>query len=162
MKPIRITDNVFGNIVNDKSYDKFLDIDGITGMPDLDRCKSLYQKIIEKNIDDLETLAKLEETITQLRCKRVVEKEFKLSQVRGYIYARTPFYRKGINMRDIRVVVGRTIDYGENLDALFLNKEFVSTAKTKLLEAMNIEIASNMTHINEIEEKFQVQCESNE
>jgi len=160
----RLTDGVFLDIVGNESYDDFLQSDeamGIKVTPEILKCKELYVRILNKNRDDIQTLAKLEEMITQLRCKEVAKKDFKLSQVRGYIYARTPFYRSGKDIKDIRVVVGKTEVYGENLDALFANKAFVIQAKEKLMSAMTEQIKQNMTYINELEEKIQDKCETN-
>jgi hypothetical protein len=159
-KSTNLTSGVFGNIVGNSSYDKFIQQDD-SNDKNLARCKELYARIVDKNRDDFETLGKLEEIITQLRCKIISEKNFKLSQVRGYIYARTPFYRNGRNIKDIRVVVGKTSEYGENLDALFELPSFVSQAKIKLMIAMNIEITSNMIFINKIEKKYVTECVSN-
>lgn len=103
---------------------------------------------------DITLLSKLEETITQLRCKEVAKKDFKLSQVRGYIYARTPFFRSGKDIKDIRVVVGKTSEFGDDLDSLFTNKLFVIQAKERLQTAMTNEIKENMIYINELEEKI--------
>jgi len=160
----RLTEGVFSDIVGNESYYDFLHSDtamGINPTPDIIKCKELYIRILNRNREDIQTLAKLEETITQLRCKEVAKKEIKLSQVRGYIYARTPFFRSGKDIKDIRVVVGKTEVYGDNLDALFVNKSFVIQAKEKLMAAMTEQIKQNMTYINELEEKFQDKCETN-
>jgi hypothetical protein len=159
-KSTNLTSSVFGDIVGNQTYDKFLQQDD-SNDEYLARCKELYARIVEKNRGDLETLAKLEETITQIRCKEAAKKDFKLSQVRGYIYARTPFFRKGKDIKDIRVVIGKTSTYGTDLNPLYHNKELMLEAKSKLLIAITTEITNNMIFIENIEEKYQNQCQSN-
>jgi hypothetical protein len=153
----RLTDGAFSVLIGNDEQVKFLLADdelGIKVTPEIAQYKELYTRILNKNIGDITLLAKLEETITQMRCKEVAKKDFKLSQVRGYIYARTPFFRNGKDIKDIRVVVGKTSDYGDDLTALFANKAFVIQAKEKLQVAMTNEIKQNMIYINELEEKI--------
>jgi hypothetical protein len=158
-KTTRLTDGVFADIVSNESFDKFLQQND-TNDENLNRCKEIYTRIVEKNREDLETLAKLEEIITQLRCRESAKKDFKLSEVRGYIYARSPFFRRGKNLKDIRVVVGKTSVYGNNMEALYHNKKFIQEAKSKLTIAISAEITSNMMLIEDIIEKYQPQCQS--
>ena len=68
----------------------------------------------------------------------------KLSLVREYLYARYPFYRKGMTTKDIRVIVDKSEFWGENLDILIKNKEFMSKAIEKLQRAMDVEIDNNL------------------
>ncbi len=153
----RLTDGAFAPLIGNEDPTKFLMADndlGIKITPEIVQCKELYARILSKNKSDLQTLARLEETITQLRCKEVAKKDFKLSEVRGYIYARTPFFRRGTTIKDIRTVVGKTSEYGEDLDALFANKAFVIQAKEKLQLAITNEIKDNMIYINTLEEKI--------
>jgi len=153
----RLTDGAFAVLIGNDEATKFLLADdelGIKVTPEIAQCKELYTRILNKNMGDITLLAKLEETITQLRCKEVAKRDFKLSQVRGYIYARTPFFRSGKNIKDIRTVVGKTSEYGDDLDALFANKAFVLQAKERLQVAITNEMKDNMTYINELEEKI--------
>lgn len=153
----RLTDGAFGPLMGNEDPQKFLMADdelGIEVTPEIEHFKELYSKLLNKNKDDLENLAKLEETITQLRCKEVAKKDFKLSQVRGYIYARTPFFRNGNSIKDIRAIVGKTSEYGTDLDALFANKIFVRQAREKLQLAITNEMKDNMIFINSLEEKI--------
>jgi len=161
----RLTEGVFSNIVGNKSYIDFLNSDpdlGIIPTPEIEKYKDLYLRIINQNREDFESLAKLEDAITQLRCREVTKKELKLSQVRGYIYARTPFFRQGETIKDIRVVVGKTEEYGEDLNALLANDAFVLQARNKLMSMVTEQIKLNMIFINELEEKFQDECKTNE
>ena len=153
----RLTDGAFGILMSNEDHMKFLLADdelGIKVIPEIMQCKELYTRILNKHMDDITILAKLEDTITQLRCKEVAKKDFKLSQTRGYIYARTPFFRNGKDIKDIRTVVGKSEVYGNNLDALFANKTFVIQAKDKLQIAITEQIKDNMTYINALEEKI--------
>jgi len=153
----QLTDGVFGPIIGNNEHLNFILLDdelGIQESPELKRCTDLYAKLLFKNKEDLDTLVLLEETIIQLRCKEAAKKDFKLSEVRGFIYARSSFFRKGKHMKDIRVVVGKISDYGNDLDALFANKPFVIQAKEKLQNAINEQIKDNMIYINELEEKI--------
>lgn len=143
----KLVDVVFADIVKteDKisSYDKFLDIDRILSIPesdDLKKEKLEYQRLTQVYTESLEYLAKLEERITQLRCLATVDRDIKLSVIREYIYARTLFYRSGNDVKDIRTIVGKTTVYGNDLNFLYDNKDFMSMCMTKLSKAMKIEI----------------------
>ena len=154
-KSTNLSDDVFANILTNQ--EKFLNAEKILGIeesPDIKKCKEMYSMIISEHRDAIELLAKIEEIINQLRCRQIAEKSFKLSQVRGYIYARAPFYRLGKEVNDIRVVVGKTETYGENLDILFKNKKFVSQAKDKLLLAIDKQLAENVDFLGKLTEKY--------
>ena len=71
--------------------------------------------------------------------------DIKLTQVREYIYARTPFYRKDKKSKDVRVIVDK-IEFHpeEDLEILSGNKEFMIKAKMKLAQAMDLEIEENI------------------
>jgi hypothetical protein len=163
----KLTDGVFAPMIGSNDPQNFLLLDeelGIKSSPELKKCTDLYEKLLIKNKEDLETLAKLEDTITKIRCKEVAKKEFKLSQTRGYIYARTPFFRNGKDIKDIRVIVGKKVDWkqsignygsaGEYIDTLFGDKKFVILAKEKLQAAMTEQIKENMLFVNSLEEKI--------
>ena len=77
----------------------------------------------------------------------MVEKDIKLSIVREYIYARALFYRRGKDVKDIRVVAGKTEIYGTNVEELYDNKVFMEVAKSKLLETMDRDITENMVQL---------------
>ena len=89
----------------------------------------------------VEKLAKIEEIVLQKRCMKEENLNIKLSILREYVYARTPFFRRDKSTKDIRVIVSRIdIIYPNkipSLDELYDDKDFMNTAKTKLIEAMN-------------------------
>jgi hypothetical protein len=150
----RLTEAVFANIVGteDKisSYDKFLATDKFLDIEEdkgLRYAKDKYTSILNKLKTDFENLANLEEVIMQYRSKEMVDKDIKLSVVREYIYARALFYRRGKDVKDIRVVAGKTDIYGSNVNELYDNKVFMEVAKAKLLETMDRDITENMIQL---------------
>ncbi len=78
-----------------------------------------FLKDIVKEIGgDYTKLASLEEIIIQMRIREDLS-DIKLTQVREYIYARTPFYRKDKKSKDVRVIVDKVEFHPEsdgNLD----------------------------------------------
>ena len=70
--------------------------------------------------------------------------EIKLSLVREYIYARCSFYRADKTAKDIRIIVDNVEFWENNMDNLLKNKTFMDKARTKLVKAMNNEIANNI------------------
>ena len=155
MAKSKIPDAVFGNIINGKAYDTFLNVEDATRV-DLIQCKKRYKWLIDKNMIELELLVKLEETITQIRCQELAFNEIKLSNVRGYIYARGPFIKNGSKLKDLRVIVGKTVDYGDDLDVLLKDEEFVIKAKKKLTGQMAMEITGNLMDVSQFEESLKV------
>jgi hypothetical protein len=150
----RLTEAVFANMVgtDDKisSYDKFLATDKFLDIEEdkgLRFAKDKYTSILNKLKTDFENLANLEEVIMQYRSKEMVDKDIKLSVVREYIYARALFYRRGKDVKDIRVVAGKTDIYGSNVNELYDNKVFMEVAKAKLLETMDRDITENMIQL---------------
>lgn len=89
----------------------------------------------------VERLAKVEEMILQKRCMKEENLNIKLSILREYVYARTPFFRRNKSTKDIRVIVSRIDLIYPNkiptLDELYDDKDFMDNAKTKLIEAMS-------------------------
>lgn len=110
---------------------------------------SQYTELVSKHKATFEELAALEEIIIQMRIKDDLN-DIKLSLVREYIYARTPFYRKSNTAKDIRVIVDK-LDFHpegrEDLTNLFGKEEFMKRAKEKLIEAMSNEIISNINEL---------------
>ncbi len=106
-----------------------------------------YENMTGSNKNLFNKLAKLEETILQIRAKESMMTGqtdlIKLSLVREYLYARYPFYRKGMTTKDIRVIVDKSEFWGEDLNILVKNKEFMSKAIDKLSKAMDVEIDKN-------------------
>jgi hypothetical protein len=97
---------------------------------------------------NFEMLAKLEEIILQIRAKESMvnggTEELKLSLVRDYLYARYPFYRKGMTTKDIRVIVDKSEFWGDDLNRLTKNNEFMTKAVEKLEKVMSVEIDYNV------------------
>jgi hypothetical protein len=157
----RLIEMVFANVVGTEDrvsmYDKFVSTDvalKIEETKDLKEAKNLYSKIIAKNKVTLDELAKLEESIVQLRCRQQVLEEFKLSKVRQYIYARALFFRPGREVKDIRVIAGQTDVYGEDVNDWYNNGDLMTIAKAKLSEAMDAEIEDNKHFIKNLKTKY--------
>ena len=78
-------------------------------------------------------------------------KEIKLSIVRGdYIYARSPFFRKGTSTKDVRVIVGRINDHGDDLTLLEKDIQFMESAKRSIQVAMDRQIAENRNELTKL------------
>jgi hypothetical protein len=73
----------------------------------------------------------LEELIMLHRAKNNI-RDIKISLVREYIYVRMNCYRPTIAAKDVRVIVGTIPQYGDNVDALFANADFMRKAKQKI------------------------------
>jgi len=150
----KVTEKVFAEIAETPqkkgAYTTFLDIDKVLNLPEdeqLTELKGMYAEIISEQKDIVSALAAIEEVIIQIRCKRVINSELRLSLSRNYIYARSVFYRRGNQINDIRVVVGTTDDHGDDLKTLILDKVFTSKCVVKLQEAMNKEINKNIVEL---------------
>ena len=157
----KLTQVVLSEIIGTDSkvskFHQFIHVDkllGVTETPELKDCLKLYGKLATKNLKEIVDMAKLEEIIVQLRCREQVMEEFKLSKVREYIYARALFYRSEKDVKDIRVVVGRTDIWGDDIDKLLGNEEFVKLSVTKLKEVMTIEIDENLKYFETLKEKY--------
>ena len=99
--------------------------------------------IVSKWKGNFESVALLEELILQLRSMENLS-EIKLSIVRDeYIYARSPFYRRGGSTKDIRVIVGRTDIDGDDLNRLSKDIKFMEVCQRKIKTAMGSVIAMN-------------------
>lgn len=153
----KVTERVFAHIAETGgrkgAYDMFLAIDQEMGfeVPEpLKQMKRQYDAIVKSCSDDIKVLAALEEIIVQMRAKKVIDSELRLSLSRNYIYARSLFYRRDNQINDIRVVVGRTEEYGVDLDILIDDPEFRLLCKTKLIESMDKEIEKNIEYLNQI------------
>ncbi len=147
----KLTEGVFAEMVGTSKqinkYDEFVNnID-----PKSKNLKNLrrdYEIMTGSNKNLFNKLAKLEETILQIRAKESMltghNELNKLSLVREYLYARYPFYRKGMTTKDIRVIVDKSEFWGGDLNILMKNKEFMSKSIEKLQRAMDIEIDNNL------------------
>jgi len=146
----KVTEKVFAEIAETPqkkgAYTTFLNIDEVLALPaseEIQELKDLYLEIIDEVKGQIGALSTLEEIIIQIRCKHVVNEEIRLSLSRNYIYARSIFFRRGNKINDIRVVVGTTEEYGDDLNSLMEDKIFLSKGVLKLINAMNKEINQN-------------------
>ena len=139
-------DGVFIDIVgNDREiscYEQFLNQNAINSNP-LKKLIKSYNDLVQQNIPTFEILALLEEVIIQLRIRHTLD-NIKLTLVRDYIYARTPFYRKDKKSKDVRIIVDKIGNQNESINTLYNNKEFMTKAKLKLGQAMDDEINENL------------------
>jgi hypothetical protein len=144
-------DGVFINMVgtpNELSlYDQFINNgDETNSSKELNELTNMYKRLITVHKSTFEILSSLEEIIIQMRIRETLP-EIKLSQVREYVYARVPFYRKDVKSKDVRVLVGNIEFYphvGDDINLLLEDKEFMSKATKKLLIAMDNEIEENI------------------
>ena len=141
--------DIVGNSSKLSGYDQFLNQGTDKSSRELNKLTNDYKSLIVENKEIFEQLASLEEVIMQLRIRENLD-DIKLSQVREYVYARTPFYRKDKVAKDVRVIVDK-IEFHpegeENLDNLFGKKSFMDKAKYKLAQAMDNEIEENIRAI---------------
>jgi len=147
----KLTEGVFAEMVGTSKeiskYDEFLNnIDSKS--KNLKNLRKDYENMTGSNKDLFNKLSKLEETILQIRSRESMMTGppdlIKLSLVREYLYARYPFYRKGMTTKDIRVIVDKSEFWGGDLNILVKNKEFMSKAIEKLQKAMDVEIDNNL------------------
>lgn len=150
----KTTEGVFSEMIGtDKTisnYEKFLNNGkDLKVGKELQKFTNEYRSLIDNNKITFDQLAKLEEIIMQLRSLENND-VIKLSLVREYIYARSPFFRMGRESKDIRVIVGTSDNYGDNIYKLFNNQDFIDTAKEKLRKAMNDEVSINIEEYEKI------------
>lgn len=142
---------VFTNIVGTSSeistYNQFINQGGDLNISkDLQDLTDTYVKLVNDSKNTFEQLASLEEIIMQMRIKENLD-DIKLSLVREYIYARTPFYRKDKKAKDVRVIVDKVEfhpEVGTDVSILLGNKDFMARSKEKLETAMDSEIKENI------------------
>lgn len=150
----RSTEGAFINLVGtDKeisSYSQFINYGKeLKSNEVIDKFTSEYESLVNENKDLIERLAKLEVIIMQLRSMENID-SVKLSLVREYIYARSTFYRNDKESKDIRIIVDKSEFYGTDLHKLVGNKEFMTTAKSKLRRAMEMETDENIRDYKKI------------
>jgi hypothetical protein len=150
----KVTEKVFAEIAETPkkkgSYTTFLNIDKVMGLPESDSLKEfkgLYDELTSENKGTISTLSTLEEIIIQTRCKEAIESELRLSLSRNYIYARSVFYRRGNKINDIRVLIGNTEEYGNNINDLIMHENFRDLCINKLWLAMTKEIEENVSQL---------------
>lgn len=94
----------------------------------------LFAEVKEK----LELMAKLEIILVQQKC--IKNMDIKLDVTRGYIYARTPFFKPTQLAKDIRVLVAKTSD---DLSQI----ELMKIAEEKLIAVMQKEFNKNLEEV---------------
>lgn len=142
--------NIVGTSTEISSYNQFINHGKGTHSKELMDLTEMYKKMVNKHKASFEQLAALEEIIMQMRIREDLS-DIKLSLVREYIYARTPFYRKDKKSKDVRVIVDKIEFHPEsdgNLEILLGNKDFMEKAKNKLAQAMDLEILENIKTFN--------------
>jgi hypothetical protein len=135
-----------GNSSKLSGYDQFLNQGNDNPSRELNKLTNDYKSLIVGHKEIFEQQAALEEVIMQLRIRENLD-DIKLSQVREYVYARTPFYRKDKVAKDVRVIVDKMEFHPEgdgNIDILLGKKDFMEKAKYKLAQAMDNEIEENI------------------
>ncbi len=96
---------------------------------------------------ELKLASLLEELIMLHRAKNNI-RDFKISLVREYIYVRMNCYRPDVETRDLRVIVGTTLQFGDQVKALFTNEEFMDKAKKKIESQIDEMILSKRNELN--------------
>lgn len=138
-------------------FEKFNKIDEVLGIDvtHYDEFKIEYANLIKENQLLFKRLELLEQIIIQNRCIEKIEESIKLLIVRDYIYARALFYRQDNEVDDIRIIVGKTDEYGDNVEVLSNDDAFMSIAYNKLYDAMEREIKKSediLQHMNTYQE----------
>jgi hypothetical protein len=136
---------IVGNDKEKSAYGVFIEHGGKLNQesPELKGYVDEYTQLVGDNVEFFEKLAKLEVVIMQLRSQENIP-DIKLSMVRDHIYARAPFYRNNSTANDIRVIVGKTDVWGDNMNELMNNIKFMNKAISKLDKVMNDEIQLNI------------------
>jgi hypothetical protein len=143
---------IFGDM-SAKSVEDFLRIEedlGLQELPIQAAWKKRYKGLSAEFLEDLESLAIIENIIIQLRCKLLIDSELRLSLSRNYIYARSLFFRRGKEINDIRVVVGTVDIWGDKIDELINDVDFRQNCKVELLKSMEKEIQKNIANLNKV------------
>lgn len=96
---------------------------------------------------ELKLASLLEELIMLHRAKNNIT-DIKISLVREYIYVRMNCYRPDIETKDLRVIVGTTYQYGNNVDVLFANENFMDKARRKIESQIDEMIQSKRNELN--------------
>ena len=138
---------VFTEMVRDETYDKFLEVDeqlDLVVSETQSAMKEKYQYILTNIKRELKIISRVEEIIIQLRAKEQIDSELRLSLSRNYIYARSVFFRTDKEINDIRVIVGKTTDYGEDIEVLIKDPNFRELCKSELIKAMDVIIEMNV------------------
>lgn len=152
----KLTEGVFTEVVRTNSQISKVDVflncgNQIDSSNRLMSYTEKYRKYTTQLTLKMEYLSKIEKVILQLRALETLD-DIKISILREYIYVRVPFYRTDKSAKDIRVLVGNTEFYGENVENLFGSEEFMEKAKEKLTRAMESDIQDTIKEIKEIKD----------
>jgi hypothetical protein len=151
-----------GNEREVSAYDIFLNLNNPKEPSDkLLGLISNYREYIESNRLLIQRIGLVEELIMQLRTYENMD-DIKISNIRNYIYARAPFYRKDIKTKDVRVIVDSTDIWNLSLDELNSNEEFMNKAKQALREKMRVVIDRNFELLQEINQKISAEITEEE
>jgi hypothetical protein len=134
--------DIVGNDREISCYEQFINQDDINSSQLRNLIKQ-YDGLVQKNKPTFEKLARLEEIIIQLRIRHTLN-NVKLTLVREYIYARTPFYRKDKKAKDVRIIVDKVDHWPAPLSELTKNNTFMDIARKKLAQTMDFEIQNNI------------------
>ena len=141
---------VFVNIVGTSNefptYDRFIkDGDKLSSSHALKKYTQKFNDLIKEHEESLYILANLEEIILQMRVMENLDvSQIKLSVTRGYIYARCPFYRREHVANNVTAIVGLTDAWGDHMDLLMYDPEFMNKALSKLKQVMKEDIETSI------------------
>lgn len=96
---------------------------------------------------ELKLVSLLEELIMLHRAKNNI-KNLKISFVREYIYVRVHCYRPDNETNDLRVIMGTIYQYGDNVEALFANSDFMKMAYEKIESQIEEMIQKKRNELN--------------
>lgn len=156
----KTTDGVFSKFFGGEktipAYDAFLNNNNPKfPSPNLRKYMKLYKDYIANEKLYLEQIALVEEIVMQYRSKEQIT-DMKISFVRGYIYARCPFYRRGKTAKDVRVIADNVEFWNMPLKKLVLNEEFMKKAKDKLTKKMLEHIDENIEKLAVLQEEIKI------
>jgi hypothetical protein len=149
-------EGVFIGIVGTSSeistYHQFINQSNDNSSEELNALTKEYTNMVSEHEQTFEKLALLEEIIMQKRIRENLT-DIKLTLVRDYIYARTPFYRKDKKSKDVRVIVDKMEFHPQvdgDVEKLLGNETFMAVAKKKLEDVMDSEITENIITWNKM------------
>jgi len=112
-----------------------------------------YKELYSKHQDGLNELANIEELILQISSRRDLS-PIKYSTVKGLVYARTPFYRIGYKIKDIRVIV-HVVKECENMS----KETLLSKSRNKLIQSMDKVIFTKMIKYSDVHHETKINYE---
>ena len=151
-KSNKLVNVLFAGIVG--MYDEFLGVEKDMGFPETDEMYNLkmtYTSLLKKHEPVIEELSRIEEVISQLRCRENIRREMRLYVSQGkYIYARTTFFQINKRIKDIRTILGVIEALGSNLNKLYQDDDFMSYAVRKIRKGMDVIIEKNILSLKSI------------